>query len=275
MKYKYWSNRRVLLVAEDNGIRPGPAATASLGVNLGVFQAQVQEPAGQIKQRTELADAVERVIGDQAEVTFARLPAVEWAEGAGTVHFSEVHGQHETEAVVLHVRTADPQGRQVDLCLFGSREHTRPFRMTEMYERQDVGSGLGTATQLITNFDDRLREGEHLRLPVHPQLAWAAVRLAAHYERPLAERERLYVSSMHLEQGPECEWFAEIYCDVVLPEMFRSEGYHRVLIGAPLWVRTATPETLERYRRAREGRASPLTRLLRRPGSRGPGEAGS
>ncbi|MFD4257686.1 DUF7019 family protein [Streptomyces sp. NPDC058534] len=265
MKFLYWSNRRVQMVAGDNGVGVGPAARWTMGVNLGILNGQLQASESLNSGRARLADRVTRALADETEVSFARPPAATWTRGLGPVHFSTFVGMGTgPNAVVLHTRAKDPDGRQVDICLFGSKEHLRPFQVTEVYDDSHSSSEASAVMDLIrrrgtpgdpTTGDDDLQ-----------YLAREALKIAAHYEDCPTNRDEPYLARLRMNEAASCEWFAEVYLDLILsrdrwrPDE-RSAAWHRIVIGAPLWVRTTTSKDVRRHERLLGRRRTLLGRV--------------
>ncbi|MFJ1931563.1 hypothetical protein ACIPLC_15180 [Kitasatospora sp. NPDC086801] len=73
-----------------------------------------------------------------------------------------------------------------------------------------------------------------------------------------------------LGHATDVEWLAVIYSDVTLdPERWdfngtNLEGTQRIIVGAPLWVRTAGPQVVVRYADLRQPQA-PRLAWWRRP----------
>lgn len=253
MKFLYWSNRRIQMVADDNGVGVGPAARWTMGFNFGVLNGQLQASEALNSNRARLAGAVMRALTHETEVSFTRPPAAAWARGLGPVHFSTFVGRGTgPTAVVLHTRTQDPDGRQVDICLFGSKEHIRPFHVTEVYDDGHSSSEASAVMDLIrrrgapgdpTTGDDDLQ-----------YLVREAVKIAAHYEDCPTNRDEPYLARLRMNGAASCEWFAEVYLDLLLDRDRwrtdeRSAAWHRIVIGAPLWVRTTTSKDIRRHER--------------------------
>ncbi|NGN62563.1 hypothetical protein G5C51_01410 [Streptomyces sp. A7024] len=258
-KYYYWSNGRAQEFADNNSIEPERGdVRVSGGVDLKLANMQFDPRKRTSLNRAALAARIEKELGDEAETSFERPSPVGWAKGMGRVNFAHIVGTRTTDKMVLmHAQPLDPEGRRVDLCMFGSAEHLRPFKLTDPYADGHVSSdamviehllrGLGAPVDVTTGEEDLEYVG------------WAAVWLALNqgFRGPHHEYvDRPWLRDFALGHSEACEWMTEVNWDIT-----RTAGrwgaapqvgdWHRVIIGSPLWVRTANPESLVRYRRLR------------------------
>jgi hypothetical protein len=269
-KYLYWSDRRIEAFAADNGIDLGPKrrlsikSPSSIG---GLPVPQVELAGGERGQRNlrRIAAVIEKALGDQAVSTFDTPSPALFAKGLGHVSFAKfVGGPASDRAALLHTRTRSVSGQQVDLCLFGSLDNTAGFRASDAL---DVGwsSSAGQAIEELLEShgrqnssqwdDEESRAVEALKIALNQGITGDT---AEHEHRP-------WTRGYTLGHARDCEWLAEIYTDVILDGhrwALRGSlaGADRILVGAPMWVRTASPNSIVRYAEIRRRASEPATR---------------
>jgi hypothetical protein len=263
-RYVYWSGRRIESVASDNGISLGPRL--HLVVKTPAIPGLPQVEVGGVEQRSrsrlEVARKVEKGVGRQVVDDFDRVrPPVGLACGTGTVEFAEFIAPYaKTPPILMHARVETPAGRRVDLCLFGSMDNMTGFQRRDAVQEGWTSSAMNAIMELLdsrgrrntSQWDDQSRAVEALKI------ALSQGRTSRGGKAPQPPSKRGYA----LGQGTGCEWLAEIYSDVELdPERWDRTGWldgaERIMVGAPLWVRT---RTITRYR----SRSGPF-RLFGRP----------
>jgi hypothetical protein len=235
-RYSYWSDRRVRSIAEDGGIDLSPRWRSRLAVSVPMLNSAVEfEREPRALYRNEIADRIERAIGDIAVEDFATPPKVRFAKGVGQVEFTHLVGC-EPPRVVLGVRSVASDGTRVAVCLFGSRDNLAGFVGTETHYvggGRATSSGSSISSWLVSGFS-KDKAG-----PVNPQaVSFEAVDVAFGTGRASRrDRER---PEYTFDEMADLEWFAEIYSDVLLDRgrWVEAASADRVLIGAPLWVRT-------------------------------------
>ncbi|MFF3129523.1 hypothetical protein ACFVRD_46790 [Streptomyces sp. NPDC057908] len=140
----------------------------------------------------------------------------------------------------------------MDVVLFGSMEHVEGFRPGDAIEAGWVSSAAPAIEELLRSRgtentcqwdDDQSRAVEALRIAVQQG------------QLPGQEHEgRSWTRGYTLGHQRRAHWCAEVYADVVLDDgCWNLDGElgladaHRIVIGAPLWVRALQPDTLVRY----------------------------
>ncbi|MFF4101773.1 hypothetical protein [Streptomyces sp. NPDC001903] len=221
------------------------------------------------RSRRQVADRLAAATRRQTAVTYQEPQPVLFATGVGAVAFSAfTDGPARDKGVVLHTRTRSTDGRRVDLCLFGSLDNTLDFRPGEALEGSSSSAWYAVAELLesrgrrnTSQWDDHglavealkiaLNDRERAENPDHDDAPWT---------RPLA-----------LGRAVDAEWFAVIYSDITLdPARWHLDrtglaGTRRIIVGAPVWVRSASPDALVRYaegRRSAPGRRPRWRRFL-------------
>ncbi|GAA0553579.1 hypothetical protein [Actinomadura livida] len=273
-KYLYWSGRRIEAFAADNGLDLGPKRQLSIkspGSIGGVPVPQVELAGGEKKQRNlrRAAAVIEKALGDQAVSTFADPPPALFAKGVGQVSFAKfVGGPASDKAALLHTRTRSTSGQRVELCLFGSLDNTAGFRTSDALDTGWSSSASQAIEELLQSHgrqnssqwdDEESRAVEALKIALNQGITGG---IAEHENRP-------WTRGYTLGHARNCEWLAEIYTDVILDGHrwdFRGSlaGAERIMVGVPLWVRTASPNSIVRYAEMRRDASEPPTRRWRR-----------
>jgi hypothetical protein len=266
-RYLYWSDRRIRSIAADNGIPltrswsfRGKTPDAIAGVS--IPQVEFNNTERQERNRREIAQKLSRAIGDQVVVTFDSPPPARFASGVGTVNFARfIGGPAGDKGVLLHIRTACSSGEQVDLVLFGSMDNVADFRRSDAVEDGWTSSAWYAISQLLesrgtrntSQWDDpQSLSVEALKIALDQGMTFDG----NHAGRP-------WTRGFTLGHAEQCEWLAVIYTDVVLDQTrwdFRDDscaGASRILIGAPMWVRTGSPSSVVRYGQLRRNGGTP------------------
>ncbi|MFF4540846.1 DUF7019 family protein [Streptomyces aureus] len=271
--YLYWSDRRVDEIASDNGVTwesrlnwTFKAATQGIGAEVGN-----RERAS--FTRREKARKIEKAIGDQAITAFNTAPPTRFAKGLGRVNVARfIGGPEQDKGAMLHIRTSSIEGRQVDLVLFGSLDNFpgRPFRPSDAPDAGWFSSAWYAVAELIESRGTRnTSQWNDLE-----SLSVEALHIALNQGSgsPGTDQEP-WTRGFTLGHAHECEWFAQIYTDVELTQSRwtfhdNRQGADRILIGAPVWVRTASPGSVTRYTELRRAAGRRPRSLLSLRGSR-------
>ncbi|MFB7013565.1 MULTISPECIES: DUF7019 family protein [unclassified Streptomyces] len=268
-RYLYWSDRRVRAVAEEIGLALECGWRWSFTLSLPMTQPQIGE-GNRARNRLRTAQQILRKLGPLAATAFDRSPPVAYAQGTGRVEFAEFVGNYAAnEAVLCHIRTRCQEGRPVDVVLFGSMEHVEGFRPGDAIDAGWVSSAAPAIEELL-----RSRGTEHTwQWDDDQSRAVEALKAAVQQGQiPGQEHEgRPWTRGYTLGHHRQAHWCAESYADVVLDDRrwnldgeFGLADAHRIVIGAPLWVRALQPDTIFRYQGGATGR---LRHLLGRRAS--------
>ncbi|MFB7129148.1 hypothetical protein [Kitasatospora sp. NPDC056273] len=272
-RFLYWSDRQVRGLAGDNGISLGKWTLTSVGMPSSIGGAPVPQvsaaPPAKEPDRREMAIRIRKALGPQTAVTFDSPPPAQFAEGVGRVEFARfIGGPARDKGLLLHTRTHSSSGQRVDLVLFGSLDNTPHFRASDAPE-----SGWSSSAWFaVSNLLEARRADPESFWGDSQALAVEALKIALYQgsSRPDEEHAgRPWTRGFTLGSADRCEWFAVIYEDIVLDPgrwTFHDEGLvgtERILIGAPVWVRTASPESLIRYAELRQADNAPRQRRLR------------
>ncbi|WP_158515662.1 hypothetical protein [Kitasatospora sp. MBT66] len=243
------------------------ASTPSSLFGISLPAVGLQHAEGRERSRKHVADRLVRALRDQIAVTYDE-PQVLLASGLGRVAFSAfTDGPAREKGVVLHARTESSSGRRVDLCLFGSVDNTVDFRAGEAVEGSS-SSAWSAVAQLLESRGTRTTSQWD-----EPGLAIEALKIALGGREGAqgGSPEEPWTRPWALGHATDVEWLAVIYSDVTLdPERWdfdgtNLEGTQRIIVGAPLWVRTAGPQAVVRYADLRQPQTPRLARW-RRPG---------
>lgn len=272
-RFTYWSDRRVRELARDNGIKIerswGPTSVKSPGAVAGVSLPQVElARSGQRDpNRQAIAKRISKALGAQAEVSFESAPPVQFARGLGRVELARYTvGPLRDKGVLLHVRTLSTAGQRIDLCLFGSLDNLAGFRAADAPEAGWTSSAWLAVNELLES-----RGAVNTSQWDDPEsLSVEALKVALrHGNQPHSRAlDEPWTRGYTLGHVPNGEWVAEVYTDVILsPERWNfhesdsMEAGQRIIVGAPLWVRTADHKAIVRYDRLRQDRPGWRNRL--------------
>jgi hypothetical protein len=240
-RYSYWSDRRVRDIAADNNIDLNPRwqlgfKTPLLSV---LPQAEVIKER-RAMQRHEVALKVEGAIGQIAVEDFVTPPPAAFVKGCSDVTFAAYtrwYGEKKKakrKAVMIHARTKSSNGCRVEICLFASIENCAGYLTGSEAEAPMWSS---SSTPYIEEFI--VNQGKE-RAKLYDDDESIAVEIL----RTINNQGMLdkYV----FKRTASAEWFGEVYHDVELdksrwtlkPGIDMPEPFDRIVIGAPLWVRS-------------------------------------
>jgi hypothetical protein len=268
-RYAYWSDRRIQRIASDSDI-----------VLESRLRWTVKSPAipffpefefgqeARTLRRAEVAQRIEAAVGAHAVEDFVTPSVIHFAKGRGRVSFAQFAGVVAIdEGVVLHTSARSSTGARVEICLFGTLSNMADYAGAS----DKTGSGwVSSAAPAIHSFLISRRTINTSQWDDPESLSVEALKIAQHQgiTGSLKEHEgKPWTRGFTLSHADDSEWFAEIYSDVILDKIRwkLDEDVDRILIGAPLWVRTPRPEAVTRYRflRQRRGSRPRSTNLLR------------
>ena len=162
----------------------------------------------------------------------------------------------------MYTSTRSTDGVRVDVPLFGSLENTADYVGGS---DQPPAGWSSSAAQTIARFIDSRGTINNSQWDDDEALAVEALKIATeqgvtgswdeHQDKP-------WTRGFTLGRVTESEWFAQIYLDVVLSKdrwTFDGDGgissdVDRILVGAPLWIRTPGAHAVTRYSDLRQGK---------------------
>ncbi|MER5875084.1 hypothetical protein ABT119_04065 [Streptomyces sp. NPDC001910] len=249
---------------DDNGVRLDPRIKPAL--NLGLPGNGVNLASRDRENTTfDIAEKLKRRLRKSIITDFSASTSGRLIQGAGQAEVAEFqrwgYPQHRLQhrTAVIHTQTVTQEGHRVDLCLFGSLKNLRGFNVPE---DDSIGGWTSSAAPMIEEFI-ALRGGEvsartGRAYPLDGEaLAVEILKVALAqgiYANPVDHAGRPESRAYTLLGFDATEYVALIYKDVTLtprrwnfqvePEMV---GVRRILIGAPLWMRTTRQDTIRTY----------------------------
>ena len=240
-RYSYWSDRRVRDIAADNNIDLDRRwqlgfKTPALGL---LPRAEVTKERRAV-QRHEVALRVERAIGQIAVDDFVTPPPAAFIKGSSDVTFAAYtrwYGEKKEskrKAVMIHTRTKSSNGCRVEICFFASIENCAGYLSgSEVEAPMWSSSSTGIIEEFIANRGKRTAD-----------LYDDDESIAVEILRTINNQGM--TDNYVFKRIVSAEWFAEVYHDVELdkdrwnlrPGVDLPEPVDRVVIGAPLWVRS-------------------------------------
>ncbi|WP_370933106.1 hypothetical protein [Amycolatopsis sp. cg13] len=249
-RYVYWANRRVLSILEDQGVSLAERRQRKISTpNIKSFLPVVEWTAESSSlTRPQLAAKIESVLSEEVVSDLESPAPICFARGVGPVAFGEFVGAEESRAM-MYIPQKSSRGDLAAVCLFGSVENYADFVSPPggPPRRGWTSSAAGSIYRFLQS-ECRVTPS---RWENRENMAREAVKVAAFqglYDQPakVDSPDRGYMYGDVLHGG---EWFAEIYQDLDLAETSGGpqDGHGRVLIGAPLWLRTAAPSEMRLY----------------------------
>jgi hypothetical protein len=264
VEYIYWSSRRTARFVEDNNLAAaGRQVTRTISSPALPWVPTLSSAAtssGSLRGQT--ARVIERALGPIAVARFDKPGPVMYAKGVSPVVFGEFWvPQIKAERQPAVMFTAANYGRgdpnSVAVCLYGSMDNSPEYV-------QDAGPGfrdgwVSSSAPAVYEFvkahdgqagksylDDEELAVEALRIAdgqgITAMFTTAGDDDSLGLDRP---RQRAYTYG----DFPKAHWLAQIYLDVDLSAsgQRREDGFRRILVGAPLWIRTSGPGAVQLY----------------------------
>jgi len=147
-------------------------------------------------------------------------------------------------------------GKKVDVCLFGSMDNLASYAGASDKPAGGWSSSAAHAVEVFirshgTVNDSQWDDLESLSVEASKIAKGQGITKEEEYHRG-----KPWTRGFTLGHASESEWLAEIYSDVELTKsrwnFDDDEDVDRILIGAPLWVRTPRPQSVIRYQIERE-----------------------
>jgi len=244
-RYLYWSQRRVGAILEDIGAG-AEASRGSLRFRSPsgplLPQAEIERPA-RTPTRHDLAVRTERHL---AKATFTGQGGrFRFARGTGSTVFAEYAGGGSGAEGTISVFTELVAGSErIAVCMFGSRDNLADMVTDSTPTRRGWSS---SAAPEVHRFILDRHEGRSALIADEFDLAEAAVAIACQQGGDVNKPSDRGFTYGHLAEVGE--WMMEVYHDVDFGDRTTrsGDGYRRVLLGAPLWVRTPSLESFVAY----------------------------
>lgn len=241
-RYSYWSERRIDSIAADNPIsleRRSWRIAFKVPSALGFLpQAEAAEERRALR-RHETALKLERAIGQRAVEDFVTPPPASFVKGSGPVTIAAYtrwrpRTKSERKGLIIHGRTEGSSGCRVEVCLFGSIEHSTNYLSTSSVEAPMWSSSSTWAIEdFISNRGTKVA-------PIYDDDESIAVEIVRVFNNEGMTGKYAF------KRIASAEWFAEVFHDVELhkerwnlrPGSDWPHPVDRIVIGAPLWVRS-------------------------------------
>ncbi|MEU8231280.1 hypothetical protein AB0C12_16935 [Actinoplanes sp. NPDC048967] len=245
-EYFYWSERKIARIARDGGLNVSTAGSTKYKSPTGPFLPSVEidrpRPA---PARDAVAARIERYLSAQTVRDFVTPPRVRFAAGHGTLTFAQfVNFGKIEDTVSIFTEARSSTGSRVAICMFGSMDNLADVIATAPTTRTGWSSSAAPEIfRFISSFGRDVATGT-----TEEEIAREAVNLLCHQGGSANERGRRGFTYGHL--GNSGEWMLEAYQDLDVsddPAETDAGAYDRVVIGAPLWIRTPTPQALVLY----------------------------
>lgn len=246
-RYAYWSDRRIRAIAEEYDIALERLGWTSM-LKVPFLQMEVRRDRRTLR-RHEIARRVQTEIGARATTDFSFHP-VHFATGNSVLSFSEFAGiSVVNKGVIVHTSLRTDAGQLVEVCLFGSVENLAGY----------VGAGDPTSSGWVSSAAPAVFEFVASRGMVNNSqwddmeaISLEALKIAREQGvRRDSQPGAPWTRGFTLSHAEPAEWLAEIYTDVLIDksrwQLHEGEEVDRVVIGAPLWVRTSVG-AVTRYR---------------------------
>lgn len=264
--YLYWSSRLVQEVLDANAIMPGGRlhwSVSTPGDVLGLPLPQLQiGPGAQPSYRHQVADRIERAAGLRGVTDFAKPRSGTLAKGVGRVNFARFIGPAKPFDCAMMHASLRVAGRQTDIIMFGSL-----YNLSGRVGATDPMPSGWTSSAMFAIADFLSTRGTidpHSLCDDPQSLSYEAWKLA--HSQGMNEEsdeypDRPWLRGYTFGHDSDAEWVALIYSDVIMDKKRWRLGpdVDRILVGAPLWIRTGSQETYTRYQDLRR-----LPRHLRR-----------
>jgi hypothetical protein len=260
VEYLYWSARRTGRFVEDNNLAAQQVAWTIATPALRWLPSLSRTATSSGSLRPQVARTIERALGQIAVTRFNAPGPIKYAKGTSSVAFGEFKTwmvkPERQPAVMFTAVDYDRRDRgSVAVCLFGSMDNFPEYV-------QQAGPGfrdgwVSSAAPAVFNFIES--HGEQFDDPYFEEgdMAVEALRIADGQglseaftsEHDALGTDRPWQRAFTYGAVPKAQWLAQIYLDVDLlaTDNGREDGFRRVLIGVPLWIRTPDPQAVKLY----------------------------
>ena len=252
-KYLYWANRRILRWLEDSDIKiPESSQWKVKTPNFGnvIPTVEISRDGGRTT-KTELANIFQRSFGQRIVSDLSSLAPIEFASGVSPVTFGEFVSPDGTpQRALIYASVSVECGDPVAVCLFGSLENYADF-VIEASARRGLGGWTASSAGDIERFLSTGKFENGVCCDSREDIAHAAVSVCCNQGGTGVSPDKRKGYNRQFTYGETrgiSEWCAEIYLDVDFSEKGTpAHGHSRVLVGAPLWIRTPTLRSVYLY----------------------------
>lgn len=250
-KYLYWSHRRALRLLEDSDVQiPESSQWKVATPSFRNVLPTIEHARGRSRTtKTELARIFQRSFGQRIVSDLSSPAPIEFASGIHPVMFGEfVSPDGVPQRALIYVRVPVENSEPVAVCLFGSLEHYAEFVIEAGAER---GGWTASSAVDIERFLTTGQFEDGVICDSQEDIAREAVKVCCYQGEtgPGLDTRKGYNRNFTYGESDFCEWCAEIFFDVDLSidELGSECGHSRVLVGAPLWVRTPSLRNIYLY----------------------------
>lgn len=259
VEYLYWSTRRTSRFIEDNGLSVQPVTRTFTSPSFGWLPTFSRSKTSASGVRPQIAKEIEGALGQIAVSRFNAPGPIQYAKGTSVVVFSEfmhVSSQREDRPTVIFT-VVDHSRRDrgsVAVCLFGSMDNFPEYVQSAGPGYADEG-WVSSSAPAVYNF--LKSHGKEYGWPCETpeEMASDALRIADGQGIYLPFEEcdlgtvKPWKRSFTYGDSNKAQWLAQIYLDVdlVAGGRDREDGFRRILVGAPLWIRTPAPHPVRLY----------------------------
>ncbi len=247
-RYTYWSDRRIRQLAVDNDIAFERRLRWTSKIKAPFVGELEIGQEGRTLRRNEIARRIEEAIGELAVADFVTPPSVRFAKGIGRISFSQFVGVSTVnEGIVAHTSVSSSNGCRVEVCMFGSVENMAGY--AGAHDRT-TGGWVSSAAPAVFAFLGSRGTINRSQWDDSESISVEALKIATKQGAARdSEDGKSWTRGFTLSHADDSEWFAEIYTDVVLDKSRwdLDEAVDRIIIGAPLWIRTPGAQSVTRY----------------------------
>jgi hypothetical protein len=268
VEYLYWSARRTERFLNDNDIPIPQLATTIASPGRGWLPTFSRTVVDLGNRRPQIAKTIEAALGQMAVSRFDGPGSIRYAKGISPVVFGEFVTwgvEHERQpAVIFTVADYDRRDKgSVAVCLFGSMDNF-PERVQAAGPAYDGGplkeGWVSSSAPAVYNFI-RSHGKQFDNLYYTPaSMAEEALKIADAQgifknsaDGEFLGIDRAWERSFTYGEVAKAQWLAEIYIDVDVSStqsLLSQSGFRRVLVGAPLWIKTPEPQAIKLYAQA-------------------------
>jgi hypothetical protein len=261
VEYLYWSARRTSRFIEDNSLSVEPVTRTLTSPSFGWLPTFSRSETSANGKRPQIARTIERSLGKIAVTSFGAPGPIQYAKGTSTVVFGRfvTWGKRtrptRRPAVIFTSMDYDRRDRDsVAVCLFGSMDNFPEYV-------QSAGPGYAGDGWISSSapavYDFIKSHGKEYCFPCETPEEMASNALW------VADGQGIYLPGSECDYGTvrpwkrsftygdsdKAQWLAQIYLDVdlVASGLDREDGFRRILVGAPLWIRTPAPRPARLY----------------------------
>jgi hypothetical protein len=253
-RYHYWSDRSIRKIATDNDIALNGRLHWGLKFPSFPFIAQFEigQEASDLR-RNRVAEKIETAIGLHAVEDIVTPPPVSFAKGTGHMEIARTTVRYAVnDGVVIHFTVMSSEGSRVQVCLFGSIDNTPHYISAASANEAGWTSSAWYAIEELLHSRGKRNTSQWND---DESIAVEAMQIALHQGETghtKNHKGKPWTRGFTIGSAEDVDWLAVIYKDVELTkDRWRlDDDVDRILVGAPLWIRTATRQPITLYHKA-------------------------